>query len=95
MLFDKNDFDKMKDQYQLNKLAIEVETNIILNEKLMDNYDETISYAKMTELLDLMNELQDLRNKAMAHNAQEVFNMCENYIVNIEHQMNKLRNKYM
>ena len=95
MIFDSNDFKIMKDEYELNKLATEVEMTIILNEKLMDNYDATTSYIKMTELLNLIGKLQDLKNKAMVHNAKKVFDMCEVYIVDAEYQMNKLRNKYM
>ena len=95
MIFDSNDFKIMKDEYELNKLATEVEMTIILNEKLMDNYDATTSYIKMTELLNLISKLQDLKNKAMVHNAKKVFDMCEVYIVDAEYQMNKLRNKYM
>ena len=95
MIFDSNDFKIMKDEYELNKLATEVEMTIILNEKLMDNYDATTSYIKMTELLNLIGKLQDLKNKAMIHNATKVFDMCEIYIVDAEYQMNKLRNKYM
>lgn len=95
MIFDSNDFEIMKDEYELNKLATEVEMTIILNEKLMDNYDATTSYIKMTELLNLIGKLQDLKNKAMVHNATKVFDMCEIYIVDAEYQMDKLRNKYM
>ena len=95
MIFDSNDFKIMKDEYELNKLATEVEMTIILNEKLMDNYDATTSYIKMTELLNLISKLQDLKNKAMIHNATKVFDMCEIYIVDAEYQMDKLRNKYM
>ena len=95
MIFDSNDFEIMKDEYELNKLATEVEMNIIINEKFMDNYDATTSYIKMTELLNLIGKLQDLKNKAMAHNATKVFDMCEIYIVDAEYQMEKFRNKYM
>lgn len=95
MIFNNNDFEIMKDEYELNKLATEVEMTIILNEKLMDNYDATTSYIKMTELLNLIGKLQDLKNKAMIHNATKVFDMCEIYIVDAEYQMDKLRNKYM
>ena len=95
MVFDSNDFEIMKDEYELNKLATEVEMTIILNEKLMDNYDATTSYIKMTELLNLIGKLQDLKNKAMIHNATKVFDMCEIYIIDAEYQMDKLRNKYM
>ena len=95
MIFDSNDFEIMKDEYALNKLATEVEMKIILNEKFMDNYDATTSYIKMTELLNLISELQDLKNKAMVHNAIKVFDMCEIYISDAEYQMNKLRNRYM
>lgn len=95
MIFDSNDFKIMKDEYELNKLATEVEMTIILNEKFMDNYDATTSYIKMTELLNLIGKLQDLKNKAMIHNATKVFDMCEVYIVDAEYQMDKLRNKYM
>lgn len=95
MIFNNNDFEIMKDEYKLNKLATEVEMTIILNEKFMDNYDATTSYIKMTELLNLIGKLQDLKNKAVMHNAKKVFDMCEVYIVDAEYQMNKLRDKYM
>lgn len=95
MIFNYDDFNIMKDEYELNKLATEVETTIIANEKFMKNYDATTSYIKMTELLNLIGKLQDLKNKAMIHNAKKVFDMCEVYIVDAEYQMNKLRNKYM
>lgn len=95
MIFNSNDFEIMKDEYELNKLATEVEMAIIINEKFMNNYDATTSYIKMTELLNLIGKLQDLKNKAVIHNAKKVRDMCEVYIVDAEYQMNKLRNKYM
>lgn len=95
MIFNYNDFEIMKDEYKLNKLATEVEMTIILNEKFMDNYDATTSYIKMTKLLILIGKLQDLKNKAMIHNAKKVFDMCKIYILDAEYQMNKLRNKCM
>ena len=95
MIFNSNDFEIMKDEYELNKLATEVEMSIIINEKFMDNYDATISYIKMTELLNLIGKLQDLKNKAVIHNAKKVRDMCEVYIIDAEYQMNKLRDKYM
>lgn len=95
MIFNSNDFEIMKDEYELNKLATEVEMAIIINEKFMNNYDATTSYIKMTELLNLIGKLQDLKNKAVMHNAKKVRDMCEVYIVDAEYQMNKLRDKYM
>lgn len=90
-----NEFLQIGDEIELSKLATEVETTIMLNEKFMNNYDATTSYTKTTELLNLIGKLQDLKNKAMIHNAQKVFDMCEIYIVDAEYQMNLLRNKYM
>ena len=95
MIFNNNDFEIMKDEYELNKLATEVEMAIIINEKFMNDYDATTSYIKMTELLNLIGKLQDLKNKAVVHNAKKVIDMCEVYIVDAEYQMNKLRDKYM
>jgi hypothetical protein len=95
MIFNSNDFEIMKDEYELNKLATEVEMAIIINEKFMNDYDATTSYIKMTELLNLIGKLQDLKNKAVIHNAKKVLDMCEVYIVDAEYQMNKLRDKYM
>jgi hypothetical protein len=90
-----NEFLQISDEIELSKLATEVETAILLNDKFMNNYDATTSYMKMTELLNLIGKLQDLKNKAMIHNDQKVFDMCEIYIVDAEYQMNLLRDQYM
>jgi hypothetical protein len=90
-----NEFLQISDEIELSKLATEVETTIMLNDKFMKDYDATTSYTKTTELLNLIGKLQDLKNKAMIHNAKKVFDMCEVYIVDAEYQMNLLRNKYM
>ena len=90
-----NDYLQISNEIELSKLASEVETTIMLNDKLMKDYDAPTSFIKMTELLNLIGKLQDLKNKAFAHNSKYVVDMCEVYIVDAEYQMNLLRNKYM
>ena len=90
-----NDYLQISNEIELSKLASEVETTIMLNDKLMKDYDAPTSYIKMVELLNLIGKLQDLKNKAFVYNSKYVVDMCEVYIVDAEYQMNLLRNKYM
>ena len=43
----------------------------------------------------MINELQDLKNRAVCHNNHSVADMCEVYIIEIECQMSELRKLYM
>jgi hypothetical protein len=90
-----NDFLQICDEIELNKIASEVEMIMLVNHNMIDKYDTEMAQKKTFELMSFVNKLQDLKNKAMIHNAKKVFDMCEVYIVDAEYQMNLLRSKYM
>lgn len=94
-MFDYNDYLNISDEIALNKIASELDMMLIMNELNMKTFDEASSLKKIIELTYMMNKLQDLKNKAMAHNNHSVYDMCEVYMVEVECQMAKLRNIYM
>lgn len=89
------DFLRIGDEIDLDSLAAEVELTMMINERLIDNYDESTAQKKIFELMNLISRLQELKNYAMAHSSYTVFDKCEIYIIEIEQQMNKLRDIYM
>lgn len=94
-MFDYNDYLKISDEIALNKITSELDMMLIINEFNMKTFDEANSLKKIIELTYMMNKLQDLKNKAMAHNNHSVYDMCEVYMVEVECQMTKLRKIYM
>ena len=94
-IFEYEDFLKLSDEIEMNKLSSKVDMTLIINEKNMNDYDKETSFNKTMELMAIVSELQDLKNKAVAHNSKYVVDMCEVYIVDAEYQMSLLRKKYM
>jgi hypothetical protein len=94
-MFDYNDYLNIGDEIVLNKIASELDMMLMMNEFNMKTFDEAKSLEKIIELTYMMNKLQDLKNKAMAHNNHGVYDMCEVYMVEVERQMTKLRKIYM
>jgi hypothetical protein len=93
MIFEFNDYLKIDDEIQLNKLASEIDMKLILNELQMKNFNEETCFNKMTELYMLYNKLMELNNRAIMHNNHYVSDMCEVYLVETDYQMHELRNK--
>ena len=94
-MFDYNDYLKISDEIALNKIASELDMMLLMNEFNMKTFDEAASLKKVIELTYMMNKLQDLKNKAVAHNSKYIVDMCEVYMVEVEFQMAKLRKIYM
>jgi hypothetical protein len=94
-MFDYNDYLNIGDEIALNKIASELDMMLMMNEFNMKTFDEAKSLKKIIELTHMMNKLQDLKNKAMAHNNHGVYDMCEVYMIEVERQMTKLRKIYM
>ena len=92
---DYNDFLRMSEEIEMNKLASAIDMQLILNEKCMKHYDGITGLAKISEFFKMINELQDLKNRAVCHNNHSVADMCEVYIIEIECQMSELRKLYM
>lgn len=94
-MFDYNDYLKISDEIALNKIASELDMMLLMNEFNMKTFDEEKSLNKIIELTYMMNKLQDLKNKAVAHNSKYIVDMCEVYMVEVECQMAKIRKIYM
>ena len=94
-MFDYNDYLNISDEIALNKIASELDMMLLMNEFNMKSFDEAASLKKVIELTYMMNKLQDLKNKAVAHNSKYIVDMCEVYMVEVEFQMAKLRKIYM
>lgn len=94
-MFDYNDYLNISDEIALNKIASELDMMLLMNEFNMKTFDEAASLKKVIELTYMMNKLQDLKNKAVAHNSKYIVDMCEVYMVEVEFQMAKLRKIYM
>ena len=94
-MFDYNDYLKISDEKALNKIASELDMMLLMNEFNMKTFDEAASLKKVIELTYMMNKLQDLKNKAVAHNSKYIVDMCEVYMVEVECQMAKIRKIYM
>lgn len=94
-IFEYEDFLRISDEIEMNRLSSKIDMMLIANERNMNDYTKEISFNKTMELMAIISELQDLKNKAVAHNSKYVVDMCEVYIVDAEYQMGLLRKKYM
>ena len=93
-MFDYNDYLNISDEIALNKIASELDMMLLMNEFNMKTFDEAASLKKVIELTYMMNKLQDLKNKAVAHNSKYIVDMCEVYIVEADFIIRDLRNRY-
>ena len=93
--FNYEDFLKISDEIELNNITSNLDMILILNERNIQHYDAETSFNKTMELMAIVSDLQDLKNKAVVHNSHSVADMCEVYIIEAEHQMCQLRKIYM
>lgn len=94
-LFEHDKFLKLSDDIIMEDLVEKADKILETNRKVIKSLTKENSFNRAMELMALIDEFQDLRNKAITHNYQTLANMCEVYIMDLEHQMGELRNIYM
>ena len=94
-MFEYNDYLMISEEIELCKLASEIDMQLMINERIMFDFDKERAMKEIAVLYNLMSKVGDLMNKAMCHNNGEVYDKCEVYIFEIEAQMDTLRKIYM
>jgi hypothetical protein len=89
-----NDYLKIDDEVEFNKLATEMDALLASIYFCKDNYTPQIIMDKITELHILRYAFVDLANKTMLHNSYEINDKCEVYIVEADYIIRDLRNRY-
>lgn len=93
--FEHENYLRLDAEIELNTIATDLELMMAINEKDMNNYSQKACFAKVCELMSYIFMLQELSNKAIAHNLCEVYDKCNHYILETEKQMTQLREKYI
>lgn len=88
--FKYEDYLRISDEINLNKLGSIVEITLILNHLQMPNYNEDICLDKIEELEELSYKVSELKTRAAFHKNHEVYDKCDVYHVDIMFQLRKL-----
>ena len=93
-MYEYNDYLKIDDEIEYNKLSTEMDALLASIYFCKDNYTPQIIMDKITELHILRYAFVDLANKTILHNNYEINDMCEVYIVEADFIIRDLRNRY-
>ena len=93
--FSYEDYLRISDEIKLNKLASQIDITLILNDFQIDNYDMDLCLDKVMELELMYEDVLALESLAAFHKNHEVYDMCEVYRIEIQHQVNRLRKRYI
>ena len=88
--FNYNDYLRICDEINLNKIGSIVEITLILNQLQMSNYNEDICLDKIEELQELSYKVSELKTRAAFHMNYEVYDKCDVYHVDITFQLRRL-----
>lgn len=91
--FSYEDYLRISDEIDFNKLATKVELTLIINEFQMDKYDEELCRDKLFELNGLVYDVMEMEARAAIHEHHEIYDKCLVYYEDIQWQMNLLANK--
>ena len=91
--FTYDDYLRISDEIDFNKVASKVDIALLLNELQMDKYDEDICRDKIYELNQLVYEVMEMEARAAIHKNHEIYDKCLVYYHDLQWQMNVLANK--
>lgn len=88
-------FLKIQDEITLRNTIVRLDNIMEVNDKELDDISKDGAMHKVQELYLEIQKLEDLRNKAVMHQATGVFDDATDYITKLEIQMSLFRSKYM
>jgi hypothetical protein len=91
--FDYDDYLRISDEIDFNKLATKVESTLLMNELQMDKYNEDLCRDKLLELNELVYDVMEMEARAAIHKYHEIYDKCLVYYEDIQWQMNEFVKK--
>jgi hypothetical protein len=91
--FDYDDYLRISDEIDFNKLATKVESTLLMNELQMDKYNEDLCRDKLLELNELVYDVMEMEARATIHKHHEIYDKCLVYYEDIQWQMNEFVKK--
>lgn len=91
--FDYDDYLRISDEIDFNKLATKVESTLLMNELQMDKYNEDLCRDKLLELNELVYDVMEMEARAAIHKHHEIYDKCLVYYEDIQWQMNEFVKK--
>lgn len=91
--FDYDDYLRISDEIDFNKMASKVEITLLMNELQMDKYNEDLCRDKLLELNELVYDVMEMEARAAIHKHHEIYDKCLVYYEDIQWQMNEFVKK--
>lgn len=91
--FDYDDYLRISDEIDFNKMASKVEITLLMNELQMDKYNEDLCRDKLVELNELVYDVMEMEARAAIHKHHEIYDKCLVYYEDIQWQMNEFVKK--
>lgn len=91
--FDYDDYLRISDEIDFNKIASKVEITLLMNELQMDKYNEDLCRDKLVELNELVYDVMEMEARAAIHKHHEIYDKCLVYYEDIQWQMNEFVKK--
>lgn len=91
--FNYDDYLRISDEIDFNKLATKVESTLLMNELQMDKYNEDLCRDKLLELNELVYDVMEMEARAAIHKHHEIYDKCLVYYEDIQWQMNEFVKK--
>jgi hypothetical protein len=91
--FDYDDYLRISDEIDFNKMASKVEITLLMNELQMDKYNADLCRDKLLELNELVYDVMEMEARAAMHKHHEIYDKCLVYYEDIQWQMNEFVNK--
>ena len=88
--FNYDDYLRISDEINLNRLGSIIEITLMLNHSQMCNYNDDICLDKIEELQELLYKISELKTKAAFHMNHEVYDRCDVYHADIMFQLSML-----
>lgn len=91
--FNYDDYLRISDEIDFNKLATKVESTLLMNELQMDKYNEDLCRDKLLELNELVYDVMEMEARSAIHKHHEIYDKCLVYYEDIQWQMNEFVKK--
>jgi hypothetical protein len=91
--FSYDDYLRISDEIDFNKMATKVDAILLMNDLQMDKYNEDLCRDKLAELNEIVYDVMEMEARAVLHKHREIYDKCLVYYEDIQWQINEFVNK--
>jgi hypothetical protein len=91
--FSYDDYLRISDEIDFNKMATKVDAILLMNDLQMDKYNEDLCRDKLAELNEIVYDVMEMEARAAIHKHHEIYDKCLVYYEDIQWQMNEFVKK--